>query len=144
MYIDYNNTITVFEYLLLYSIPKILIFLVILNYLLTILGRITIILQLIRSNLQAKPRVQKILLSKADKSLVTSICIIVLNILKGYISVKSTELDNLNKFKQPLRKLVSKSSLKNKRKILQRGGFVNTIVPIILGTISVLGSLIEK
>ncbi len=96
------------------------------------------------SLLQAKPRVQKILLSKADKSLVTSICIIVLNILKGYISVKSTELDNLNKFKQPFRKLVGKSSLKNKRKILQRGGFVNTIVPIILGTISVLGSLIEK
>lgn len=94
--------------------------------------------------LNSTTKQQKNIISKLDKKVVSAICIIVLNILKGNIVIKGSKLDNLKKYKNHLRKITKKSTITDKRKLLQKGGFVNTLVPVILSTISILSSIIQK
>ena len=90
---------------------------------------------LFKTLLKSKPSLQKLIINKVDKKIILFICIIVLNILKGNISIKKSEIDKLKRFKLPLRKLTSISKLKDKKKILQRGGFLSTLIPLILNAI---------
>ena len=66
---------------------------------------------------------KRIIIKNADKKLIQSICECVLNMLKGNLSIKESDKQKLKKFRKPLHKLVQKSGLENKRKILiQQGG----------------------
>jgi len=85
---------------------------------------------------------KKSMLIKADKHFVHSICEMCDNILAGNIKLSDVEHKELKKHKRILRKLVNKSPLKSKRKILsQTGGFLQFLIP---AAVSGITSLIES
>ena len=62
------------------------------------------------------------------------------NVLKGNVPLKDSEVKKLRREKRNLKALsLRKTSLKKKRKILQKGGFIGALLPPVL---SVLGSLL--
>lgn len=91
-------------------------------------------------NLQLKYKTAVV--SKADRKLIKSICDGILNLLNGNIPLSDIDKDKLRKYRTTLRKIISKSTLKDKRKLLvQRGG---SILGILIPTIvSGLTSLIS-
>ena len=95
---------------------------------------------------KCKPRLRKVLLENADKDLVDAICQCVFNLLQGNISLTNAEKEQLNKYRHSLRKIVNKSSLKEKKKILvQHGGFLQYLIPAaITGISEIISSLINK
>jgi hypothetical protein len=86
------------------------------------------------------------ILHKADKELVEAICECVHNIIKGNIPIKSTDRNQLLKFRKILHNLLEKKNFKQKKKILiQHGAFLNVLVPLVVtGLSSLLSSLISK
>lgn len=90
-------------------------------------------------------RVQHTLIKNATKSQIYSICEIVLNILKGNLKLPEEEIQKLQKKKKLLRDLMKRSTLKTKKHLIQRGGFLQFIIPsIITGLASIVSSLIKK
>jgi len=100
------------------------------------------------SNLLAttKPRYKKSILDKADKQLIKAICEGALNLLYGNLPISESDKEQLKSFKNLLRKLTQKSSLANKKKLLnQKGGFLNILLPaIVTGISSIINNLIDK
>ena len=90
-------------------------------------------------------KVQHALIKNATKSQIYSICEIVLNILKGNLKLPQEEIEKLQKKKKVLRSLMKRSSLKTKKHLIQRGGFLQFLIPsIITGLASIVSSLIKK
>ena len=95
------------------------------------------LLQLLNS---ASPAVRKRMMKNACSSeFVKCVCECASNIIKGNVPLTASQKGQLSRRKRLLKKLVlKKTSLKNKRKIVQSGGFLGALLgPII----SVLGSL---
>ena len=84
------------------------------------------------------------MLQKADKKLIISICDIIFNLLQGNVNLIDKEKIDLQKHKTFLRKIVKKSSIKEKKKlIIQKGsGVLGLILPAVLSTI--VGLLAEN
>jgi len=62
------------------------------------------------------------------------------NVIKGNVPLTSRQMTNLRRKRHDLRALSKrKTSLKAKRKILQKGGFLTALLPPVL---AVLGSLL--
>jgi lipoate synthase len=79
------------------------------------------------------------LIKNCDKQLIDCFCECCKNVLKGNVELNSRQLKRLRREKNNLRALaLKKTSLKKKRKILQKGGFLGALIPPVL---SVLGSL---
>lgn len=75
-----------------------------------------------------------------DRRLLECFCECSKNILKGNVPLKQAQLRRLRREKNNLRALaLKKTSLKKKRKILQKGGFIGALLTPVL---SILGSLI--
>lgn len=68
-------------------------------------------------------------------SIVHCICECVKNLLKGHLPLKPRHLKILARHKQTLRKLaLKKTSLKKRKQILQKGGFLPVLLkPLLLG-----------
>jgi hypothetical protein len=82
------------------------------------------------------------LIKECDKHLIDCFCECSKNILKGNVPLKASQLKKLRHEKNNLRALaLKKTSLKKKRKILQKGGFIGAIIPPVL---AVLGSLVSR
>jgi hypothetical protein len=92
----------------------------------------------------AKPKspYKKLILQKADSKLIQAICESVYNILDGNVPLSSKNKQDLFKYKNLLRKLVQKSSLKDKKKLLvQSGGALPAILPLVISSLaSIVGS----
>jgi hypothetical protein len=72
---------------------------------------------------KSKPKTRQLLLRKADKDLVCTICECVHNLLKGNIQITDALKKKLAKRKGVLRSIVKKrGSWKIKKKVIQRGG----------------------
>ena len=95
---------------------------------------------------RCKIKIRKAFLRNADKDLVEVICHCIYNLLNGNITLTESEKTNLSSYKVILRKLVEKSSLANKKKILvQKGGFLQFLIPAaITGISSIISSLISS
>ena len=93
-----------------------------------------------------KARLRKAIIRNSDKDLVDAICQCVYNVLKGNVDLSESEKHRLVLYKKTLRKLVSKSTLKEKKKILvQRGGFLEFLIPAaISGISSIISSIISS
>ena len=64
------------------------------------------------------------------------------NIIKGNVPLNNRQMNRLRRDRKDVRALaVKKTSLKRKRQILQRGGFLTALIPPVL---SVLASLLVK
>jgi hypothetical protein len=82
----------------------------------------------------SKPGVAKAIIEKGDKDLILCLSEIALNVLKGNVPLRPQHKAKLCKHKTALRTLVKKStSIKGKRRILQRGGFLGAVLAPLLG-----------
>jgi hypothetical protein len=93
----------------------------------------------------ANERYRKVIISKADSNLVKAICQGIHNVLKGNISISNYERERLKKFRKVLHKLLKKSTLQSKKKILiQQGGFLQFLIPaVVSGIASIISSAIS-
>ena len=91
---------------------------------------------------KCKGHQRKILLRNnlRQKDFVTCICECTQNILRGNIPLSKKNIKDLKKRKTSLRRLVKRNtSMKNKRAIIQSGGFLGAILTPV---ISILGGLL--
>ena len=95
---------------------------------------------------KCKTCMRKAIINKSDKKLVNSICEMVFNLINGNLSINNSDFQKLKKYKTSLRKLVKKSNLASKKKILvQNGGFLQFLIPaVITGISEIVSSLISK
>ena len=94
----------------------------------------------------ANKKYRKAVILHADKKLIQAICESVHNVLVGNINISEIERTKLKKFRKTLHKLLEKSSLKTKKKILiQRGGFLQFLIPaVVSGLASIISSVISN
>ena len=86
---------------------------------------------------KCKAKIRKAILANADKELVECICQCVFNMLSGNLKLNDQEKKNLTKYKNTLRAIVARSSLKEKKKILvQKVGFLQFLIPAAITGIS--------
>jgi hypothetical protein len=87
-----------------------------------------------------KPKQRKILLSYCSKDQIRALEEIALNIVKNNTPLSNTQLEVCKKWRKPLKMLALKRyPIKAKKEILQQGGFIGAILPVLA---TVLGSLI--
>ena len=91
---------------------------------------------------KAKPPVIRTIIKGADKDLVNTLCECGLNVLKGNVPLSSTQKKRLVRYKTVLRTIARRNtSLKQKKALLQKGGFLGALLGPVLG---VLGNLLFK
>ena len=79
--------------------------------------------------LKTTPTIRKAIIEKGDASLICCICECGKNILRGNVPLEPHEKRILRKHKENLRKLVKKSTpVKQKKRIIQKGGFLSAIL----------------
>jgi len=79
---------------------------------------------------------------KCDNEFIHCVSECAKNLIKGNVPLTTHQMKNLRRRRNDLRALsVKKTSLRKKRKILQKGGFLTALLPPIL---SVLGSLLMQ
>ena len=89
--------------------------------------------------LKARPCMRKLLIDKADRSLVECLCEIADNILRGNVRLTPLQKDKLKRNKTGLRELTKKSvALKKKKDILQKGGFLGSLLAPITSVVAPL------
>jgi len=98
--------------------------------------------QYLRKLHRASPKVQKKLLKKTnqDTEFVKCLCECARNIIKGNVKLNGVQRDKIRRRKQSFRKLaLKKTPLREKRRIVQTGGFLGALLgPIV----SILGGLV--
>jgi hypothetical protein len=94
----------------------------------------------------SKKGIRNAILSNADKKLVIAILDSIFNLLNGNLNISKPDLDKLSKYKHIFRRLINKTPLKEKKKILvQHGGFLQFLIPaIVTGISSIVSSLISN
>lgn len=93
----------------------------------------------------SKNKFRKTLIENASNDQIESICEIVLNILNGNIELSEKQIKKLSKKKELLRALVKSGPAKEKKKLIQKGGFLQLLIPsIISGLATIVSSLISK
>ena len=79
------------------------------------------------------------IIKTGSKELIACICECVDNVLRNNVKISPKVRQNLYKYKGALRKIIKKSSLEKKKKILvQKGGFLEYLIPIAVSAISSL------
>jgi hypothetical protein len=89
-------------------------------------------------------KAKKHLVKNCDKQLIDCFSECCHNILKGNVPIRPGQLRRLRCHKHNIRALaLKKTSVKRKRRILQKGGFIGAILPPVLTVLSsLLGGLI--
>jgi len=95
---------------------------------------------------KAKPKPVSGIIKKSSDDLIKCLCKCSLNLLKVKIPLSQYQKKKLKKYKKPIRDLTKKStSIKRKRTIIQRGGFITALLTTLLPTIAgLVGGLIKK
>ena len=89
-----------------------------------------------------KPSRRKVLMNLASKEQLKALEEVAINIVKNTVSLSDDQTRVCRRWRKPLRLLALKRyPSKEKRKILQQGGFLGAILPILA---SVLGSLLAQ
>ena len=88
----------------------------------------------------AKPSMIKAVLKGASPDLINALTECSLNVLKGNVRLSPAQKRQLSRYKQNLRALArKKTSVKRRKQILQKGGFLGALLKPVLG---VLGGLL--
>lgn len=94
---------------------------------------------------KSNKKIQKSMIKNASKEQIKSICEIVLNLLSGNIKLDQEDLSKLYKKRNSLRELIKKQSIKKKKYLIQKGGFIQFLIPaLISGLATVISSVIQK
>ena len=89
------------------------------------------------NNLPVKKRNQFI--ANCDKTTLCCLCEVAKNVLNGNVRLKPTQLAKLRKHKKAIRQLsVKRTSLRTKRRILRRGGFLGALIGPAIGLLTSL------
>ena len=80
---------------------------------------------------RAKPSLRKAIIEKADNSFIYCLCECIQNILQGQLPLTPKQKKRLSQHKNNCRRLLT-SPLKTKKRIIQQGGFLPAIAPILL------------
>jgi hypothetical protein len=106
------------------------------------LDRVKRNLHLLTSIATCKKCLRNTIIQKGNKDFINSIIECVDNLLRDNIPLEESEFKKVSKAKSTLRKLVKKSSLAEKKKLLiQKGGFLQFLIP---AAVSVISSLISN
>ena len=90
-------------------------------------------------------RLLKLLILGANKNQIYALCDIVLNLLHGNLNLNQKDFEKLSRKRKQLREFVKKNSIKKKKYIVQKGGFIQFLIPaIISGLSTIVSSIIEK
>ena len=85
---------------------------------------------------RAKPTLRKIVIENANESLICCLCECAQNILKGNVSLTVGEKRALKRHKEALRRLVKRSSIAKKKRIIQKGGFLPALLAPLLAPLA--------
>ena len=89
---------------------------------------------------RTKPQMANAIVKSCDKDLIEALCECSLNVLRGVVPLSSQQRRKLCRFKNHLRALSNKNiSIRRKKALLQKGGFLPALLSPILG---ILGSLL--
>jgi hypothetical protein len=97
---------------------------------------------------KVSPKIKKSIIKSFDKNNVNSICELVLNVLNRNIPISQEAFNKLIPHAKYCRKILNrKLKIKEKKKIIltrgiQRGGFLQFIIPAILSTIGSIASTV--
>lgn len=90
-------------------------------------------------------KLQKSMIKNASKDQIKAICEVVLNLLSGNIKLNQEDLSKLYKKRKSLRELLKRQSIKKKKYLIQKGGFIQFLVPaLISGLATVLSSVFQQ
>ena len=91
----------------------------------------------------ARPKVRTLILKSLDRSTIRILALLAANIMHGNIPLDKRQVRNLRRFKSLVKLLSYKyASTEEKRKaLLQQGGFLPLLLPIIS---SIAGALVSK
>ena len=91
---------------------------------------------------KGSPDLCKAVIKGCNKDLITCLCEISHNILKGNVPVTTIQKKKLHRYKNTLRQLSSRqnTTLNKKKALLQKGGFLGTLLAPIIG---LLGNLLN-
>ena len=90
---------------------------------------------------QCHPSVIKKFIQQSDKQLINAICECSKNVLTGNVKLSPQEFNRLKKYQAQLRELSSrKTSIKKKKTLIQKGGFLPALIAPLIG---LLGSVIS-
>ena len=93
----------------------------------------------------ASPSKRKALIEKANKSLIYSICECIQNILNGNVVLTKSQKKRLTHQKTACRNLIKKGgSVREKKRIIQKGGFLPVLASIALPLVTELVSSLFK
>jgi len=74
---------------------------------------------------------------KCDKELLDCVSECAKNVIKGNVPLTARQKEKLRRCREDLRELsVKKTALRRKRRILQKGGFLGALLPLVLGVLS--------
>ena len=93
-----------------------------------------------------KPALRKKYIKTCSSKFIHQLCEVVHNLLKGNVPLNMKHLKCLQRYKRSLRDLtLKKTSVSNRKKILQRGGFLGFLLkPLISGLASLIFGLITN
>ena len=92
--------------------------------------------RILRSLLRLSDADKKKMITLCDRGLIDCFSECAKNVLKGTVPLSAVQLHQLRRQKNNLRLLaVKRTSVKKRKKILQKGGFIGAILPPILGII---------
>lgn len=103
-------------------------------------------LDLLKAFCKCKKPLRNTIIQKGSKPFIGSICECAYNLLENNINLKPEDFQKIKKFKKPIRKLIKRTSLKDKKKILvQHGGFLEFLIPAAVTLISdLIGNAIKE
>ena len=88
------------------------------------------------------PKTAKAMIKRGNRQLVNALCEGSLNVLKGNVPLSAHHKRRLRRYKKDLRYLAQRrASVKRKKALLQKGGFLSALLPPLIG---VLGSLFTR
>jgi hypothetical protein len=89
---------------------------------------------------------QNDIIKRAKAPLINKICECILNILNGKVKISKEDYDKLIPYKKTFRKLLEKKiKLTQKKKlIIQKGGFLQIILPLITAAVDLFSNLFKK
>ena len=102
-------------------------------------------LPLLKYLAHGKPGIVRALMRDASPELVRILCECAHNTLKGNVTLNPSQKKKLHKFKKQLRTLADKKkSVKVKKRTLQTGGFLGTLLGVTVPAVaSVLGNIFK-
>lgn len=103
-------------------------------------------LPLLQYMAKGKPKIVKAIVNECDAEIMNVLCECAHNTLRGNVNLSDAQIKRLKRHRKELEILANKkSSIKRKKNVLQRGGFLPVLLASILPALSgVIGNIIGK